>query len=627
MLERKTLALLIVFIICLSFTTGLLVAQAQTSTIQKTYISKYSGVETADIIIFLDGQYVVAKEGKDIDNDGVLGEVVSKSTNFADTIQDSINKLANIGGGIICLKGTFTVNVDGLPANTRVVTLKSDITIFGSHSKIVVEGTPSGEVTLFAIVGSSSNFVENVEIRGLEIDLSNTEKVSAVVVKYGKNIRIVDNKFVETCDDSSKDSVAAVCLGSYGANITYMNYNVWIENNKIDFRGVRNAPPLLIYWSEKVWVRGNWIKGSDPDVEQDPAKIGPIQIQGVKDAIIEGNYIYRGHHNAIFFADDSSKGYSSENVLIKGNIFYEYQDDAIDPNNDKKIVIVGNVFIHGSSSLGWVSSEDNCEDVVIVGNYMFGSGYIGGSDSKRIAVVGNVLVNTVRNRNYMQFNNCEDVVVEGNMMYNATCGVITKGSTKHVAVIGNIVRLGAYNDNLLYAQDSSERIIVLGNIYDVLDGTWARIGWIEHTTVKDVYFLNNLRGALGRAKGPGLGDGVDPLAQNIVANYFGPDRNIGLEYPSCAWRRKGTATLSGNGTTTDFLIGEHGLDVQVTDPSKVVVIVTPVSADAIAASPCVGYLSDENGDGIYESIRVKFASAPASGTDNVKVAWEVEYIG
>jgi len=91
--------------------------------------------------------------------------------------------------------------------------------------------------------------------------------------------------------------------------------------------------------------------------------------------------------------------------------------------------------------------------------------------------------------------------------------------------------------------------------------------------------------------------------------------------------RTGIATFSGDGTTTDFLIGEHGLSPTIDDPSKVIVKVTPASPDAIAASPCVGYLSDEEPDGVYESVRVKFASAPASGTDNVKVTWKVEYIG
>ena len=91
--------------------------------------------------------------------------------------------------------------------------------------------------------------------------------------------------------------------------------------------------------------------------------------------------------------------------------------------------------------------------------------------------------------------------------------------------------------------------------------------------------------------------------------------------------KTGVAVLSGDGTATDFLIGKHGLTPIINDPTKAIVKCTPASPDAIAASPVACYLSDEDGDGVYESIRAKFASAPPSGTDNVKVVWEVEYIG
>ena len=80
----------------------------------------------------------------------------------------------------------------------------------------------------------------------------------------------------------------------------------------------------------------------------------------------------------------------------------------------------------------------------------------------------------------------------------------------------------------------------------------------------------------------------------------------------------GVATFSGDGSTTDFEIGVHGL--AVTDPDKIVVKVTPISSDAIAASPCIGYVDPADNT----KIRVKFASAPASGTDNVKIIWKAE---
>jgi hypothetical protein len=94
-----------------------------------------------------------------------------------------------------------------------------------------------------------------------------------------------------------------------------------------------------------------------------------------------------------------------------------------------------------------------------------------------------------------------------------------------------------------------------------------------------------------------------------------------------ATESSGVATLSGDGLTTDFLLGAHGLSPSITDPSKVIVKCTPVSVDAIAASPVTCYLSDEDGDGVYESVRAKFASAPAVGTNNVKIVWEAEYTG
>ncbi|RLF14569.1 MAG: hypothetical protein DRN06_06935, partial [Thermoprotei archaeon] len=85
-------------------------------------------------------------------------------------------------------------------------------------------------------------------------------------------------------------------------------------------------------------------------------------------------------------------------------------------------------------------------------------------------------------------------------------------------------------------------------------------------------------------------------------------------------KSSGTATFSGDGSTADFEIGAHGL--VITDPSKIAVKVTPVSSDAIAASPCVGYVDPADNT----KIRVKFSSAPASGSENVKIVWYAEVI-
>ena len=122
---------------------------------------------------------------------------------------------------------------------------------------------------------------------------------------------------------------------------------------------------------------------------------------------------------------------------------------------------------------------------------------------------------------------------------------------------------------------------------------------------------------------------VEPGAVVSLLDISRNERTHGWEGEVRVYVEKfGISILSGDGTTTDFLLGQHKLNIPyLTSPDKALVECTPASSDAIAASPVVCYLSDEDGDGIYESIRAKFASAPAAGTDNVRVVWYAKYIG
>ena len=75
------------------------------------------------------------------------------------------------------------------------------------------------------------------------------------------------------------------------------------------------------------------------------------------------------------------------------------------------------------------------------------------------------------------------------------------------------------------------------------------------------------------------------------------------------WQNSGTATFSGDGSTTQFTI-PHGL---VAEPSKVQV--TPMSADAAG-----DFYVTKDATNIY----VNYKTAPASGTDNVVLSWYAE---
>ena len=139
--------------------------------------------------------------------------------------------------------------------------------------------------------------------------------------------------------------------------------------------------------------------------------------------------------------------------------------------------------------------------------------------------------------------------------------------------------------------------------------SWSGGGGIEFRNTSENNYVCFVNGVLTAVTDNGVGNrieyGGDPAYHTVSKN-------------------SGVAIFSGDGATSDFLIGEHGLFTNPTDPSRIHITVTPASPDAIEASPCIGYASDENGDGKYESIRVKFTKAPVSGTNNVKVAWKAE---
>jgi len=106
---------------------------------------------------------------------------------------------------------------------------------------------------------------------------------------------------------------------------------------------------------------------------------------------------------------------------------------------------------------------------------------------------------------------------------------------------------------------------------------------------------------------------ADAGTQNIKED------NIG--YPN---KTSGVSTFSGDGTATEFTIASHNLAENPTDQKRLFCEVTPVSADAQGASPCECYPYDADGDGAYEALRVKFSTAPPSGTDNVVVRFKAE---
>ena len=195
--------------------------------------------------------------------------------------------------------------------------------------------------------------------------------------------------------------------------------------------------------------------------------------------------------------------------------------------------------------------------------------------------------------------------VIGGYIAENQCHGIDMYDAEYVQIIGTMIR-----DNSQKANNTYDGIRIRGNSnHNVITGCTI----FNTLTNKQKYGINEQDSAdynfiIGNIIYGNVTGGINKIGANTIVKH-----NIGY-----VTENSGVATFSGDGSTTDFEIGAHGL--AVTDPEKIVVKVTPISDDAIAASPCVGYVDTADNT----KIRVKFASAPASGTDNVKIIWRAE---
>jgi len=211
-------------------------------------------------------------------------------------------------------------------------------------------------------------------------------------------------------------------------------------------------------------------------------------------------------------------------------------------------------------------------------------------------------------------------------------GIYLDGAPRGHIIVGNwfnyLLGTAIYCTN-------KHRLRVLGNTFDFASDTAVGIsGTTYHSQIMGNMFLGDLASPKGtgiNADGyyitiegnefAGLKYSINAPSLNAVREegniFYGNtnDPSLGTKY-----RNAGSKTFSGDGSTTDFEIGAHGLVTN--EASKIVVKVSPISSDAINASPCVGYVDPADNT----KIRVKFSSAPASGADNVQIVWHAEVI-
>jgi len=286
--------------------------------------------------------------------------------------------------------------------------------------------------------------------------------------------------------------------------------------------------------------------------------------------------------------------HSTENVRVinntieaKGNV---YAGIYIDGRNN---VIAGNTIVVDNNAVPAIRyAPDGTYEVRgnrIVKNTLIGSSRTGlgihveGDYTHSNAIIGNKFYDFYIGISSLTENN----KVIGNTFYNVDRG-INIGS----AAIGNIIKSNTFRGTSESPIDFAIRFYsssynqVVANQFN-----YCNYGYYEQDAADYNLIINNV---FRNTTNPITIVGVNTIVR----------RNIGY-----TTENSGTATFSGDGSTTQFSI-EHGL---VSTPSKVQV--TPMSSDAAGDF----YVT---ADDTY--IYINYSTAPPSGTDNVKVSWQAE---
>jgi len=398
--------------------------------------------------------------------------------------------------------------------------------------------------------------------------------------------------------------------------------------------GIRPAPFL------------NRIGNSDPEGGNENITLEGLEIDGrgdvtdyrqllsfdnVSNLKIRNCHLHDGHSNLIAL-------FGCENVIVENSIIenvHHSGQDIMHIAGCSNVELIGNLCNFSGSEIGIDISgggTGSSEDIKILNNHLTGSANLAVLHFE-ISVDGR----------YLRAKVIGNHIEGGNLLEQASASGITP-STCRIEVIGNhfITTAEPY---IALRKGLPGKHLCIGNEFYSTASAYAR-RFFDYPT-NYVFVGNYIHDIDQEYNGETIkvqyskfiGNHVSNIRKNIVftecyiiGNYFeslnGGVTINGLVFEhnsldiatsltkSNMLRNSGTNTFSGDGTTTDFLIGAHGL--AITDPSKIVVKITPVSQDAIDASPCIGYV--DTGDN--SKIRVKFDSAPASGSDNVKITWE-----
>jgi len=514
---------------------------------------------------------IVCKDGSTVWAEDAYGKTIASGeagVDDASVIQSAIDSVPEEGGKVFIAPGTYQCVRD----SGAQIYLKSYVWLVGAgkdSTRLIINranGAGKGD-------GISISDTVGARLIGIWVDAKTYDQCAAIV---GSNV----SDFVAyDCRFENLDNIFAVYFaGPRGADDSYVDNETLDKNNKLincEIYGEHTGDVLS--WSFQM-----------------DSEITGCKIYG-RVALYKGKNV-NFHHNVIY-------GSPNQGIWITGKCYN---------------IHINNNIIRDTAGMAIKNTDD-----------IYG-----------LKVSNNIIY---RAQAGIQLNDYVEGSVSDNYIFSTKLGAITVNCSGILKVANNIA-MNCNRDNKHWYDDGSifgisgQRDLFLefrNNIaYDLnTNGAPLTISLGNEEPRAEVIFEGNIFNRTNSFHGgnhPSLGNKANSelyiIAKDYLAkykmgrNYAFTDTEPEKVLLKTGYENSGTAPLSGDGSTTDFEIGAHGL--AITDPSKIAVKVTPVSSDAIAASPCVGYVDPADNT----KIRVKFASAPASGADNVKIVWEAQVI-
>ncbi|MBO8181109.1 MAG: hypothetical protein H0Z19_11685 [Archaeoglobus sp.] len=527
--------------------------------------SNFPPYNEADYIIFKDGDYVYAKNGKS-------GRIEYQSSDIEDVLEYTANALeGNVdgeNGGIIAItKGSYKftrqVTIGGgiiLKFNNAMIDLteiNSYAFYFDASGMSNDAAKPTGIIGPLLVVGDTSNpnagfvHLHNV-IYGITLKDIHEAGVANSLRLTGKGYL----GYIEHCDFGlagdnyggssgtkiyieggtpdntyNKNGLTFINTAIQGKNLDSLIYikdpgenivfdNVWIETSGTNME-------TIYIENASVRISNAYIYVGTAKVKNSTLKITNTKLHTTFDDVYSSDIFITNSMILSKLLNITNPTEATESIFINGNYFSVPNDRILYSEYDLGTVIITNNKISASNGIKMIKGADasGYTRTVIISNNQFTGGSLSGE-------------------NYLDL------------------------ETVYVVITGNTFKSTTLS--------SSDNIIKVSNAIT--------------TMITNNSFATN----------------VSPFPPNISVNslYKILKNNVGYTTENSS-----TATFSGDGSTTQFTIA-HKL---VSTPSKV--LVTPMSSDA--AGDFYVTADDTN-------IYVNYKTAPPSGTNNIKLSWYAE---